>query len=281
MAGLYHYTTGAGLLGMLKDYSADNPNLTMRATHYMYMNDPKEYSYGQEICLDIIDEIEEELGINEDNRIKKIVTSDVFQEAYRCASRQVKGNIPYLISLSKAEDSLHMWNMYATNGNGIAIKFNEEKLRKSHYLKSCSYYQDKENSKNIYDKIKQEIIELYDQLNKNDKKKRTGIEKATYISSIICYVVGTRIKHIAYADEQEVRITPQVRVKDQEKFRDKNGLIVPYVDYTIPFDCVENILVGPTADFNRVSESILLLLNNKGIEWDEDKIIKSKVPYRL
>ena len=35
MATLYHYTTGAGLIGMLKDYSAENPNLMMWATHYM------------------------------------------------------------------------------------------------------------------------------------------------------------------------------------------------------------------------------------------------------
>lgn len=285
MAGLYHYTTGAGLLGMLKDYSADNPNLTMWATHYMYMNDPKEYIYGQEICLDIIDEIEEELGINEDDRIKKIVTSADFQKAFREVSRKNRVHIPYLISLSRAKDSLHMWSMYATNGNGIAIRFNEEKLGKLIYLKECIYYQDKQRDKVIYNRIKQDIRELYEKLNRDEEKGETKIQQATYISTLICYFIGIRIKHNSYKIEQEVRITPRVNnqapIKEQERVRDKNGLIIPYIELKIPFDIVESIMVGPTADFNRVKESILLLLSNKEIFWDEDRITKSKVPYRL
>ena len=282
MAGLYHYTTGAGLLGMLKDYSVDNPNLTMRATHYMYMNDPKEYIYGQEICLDIIDEIEEGLGINEDDRIKKIVTSADYQKAFRDVSRRIRGHIPYLISLSYAKDSLHMWSMYA-NGNGIAIRFNEEKLSNITNLKECIYY--KNSDELVYNRIKQDIRRLYEELNSDEEKGEIRIQQAVDISTIICYVIGTRIKHNAYNIEQEVRITPrinnQVPIKEQERFRDKDGLIIPFIEFKIPFDIVESIMVGPTADFNRVKESILLLLSNKEILWDEDRIIKSKVPYRL
>lgn len=53
MVELYHYTTGAGLLGMLKDYDAEkNPNLTIWATHYAYMNDPTEFEFGKKyVCL--------------------------------------------------------------------------------------------------------------------------------------------------------------------------------------------------------------------------------------
>ena len=277
MAELYHYTNGAGLLGMLKNYSADNPNLTMWATHYMYMNDPKEYIYGQELCLNIIDEIEEELGINENDRIKKIVNSDHYQSAFKHISRQITAHIPYLISLSQAEDSLHMWNMYAVNGNGIAIGFNDGKLREYFNLKNCIYYRDKEYDKNLYDEIKKEISEHYTNFN-NKNKGKTRIQQAAFISTLICFVFGIRIKHIAYAIEQEVRITPLA--VDQVMFRDKNGVIIPYIETSLPFDCIENILVGPTADFNRVQESILLLLHKKGIKWEEEKIIKSQVPYR-
>lgn len=284
MAGLYHYTTGAGLLGMLKDYSVDNPNLTMRATHYMYMNDPKEYIYGQELCLDIIEEIEEELGINEDDRIKKIVSSADFQKVFRVLSRRIRGHIPYLISLSHAKDSLHMWSMYA-NGNGIAIRFNEDKLGNITNLKECIYYQDQNSDELVYNRIKQDIRMLYEKLNSDEEKGEARIQQAAYISTIIFNFIGTRIKHPAYKNEQEVRITPrinnQVPIKEQERFRDKDGLIIPFIEFKIPFDIVESIMVGPTADFNRVKESILLLLSNKEILWDEDRIIQSEVPYRL
>ena len=74
MVELYHYTTGAGLLGMLKDYDAEkNPNLTIWATHYAYMNDPTEFEFGIEICLPLIKEIEEEDGVPEDEKIYPIL----------------------------------------------------------------------------------------------------------------------------------------------------------------------------------------------------------------
>ena len=31
----------------------------------------------------------------------------------------------------------------------------------------------------------------------------------------------------------------------------------------------------------RVKESVLILLSSKGIEWDDNRILKSEVPYRL
>ena len=145
MAELYHYTNGAGLLGMLKNYSADNPNLTMRATHYMYMNDPKEYIYGQEICMDIIDEIEEELDIAKKIRVKEILKNEYAQAVSKNVIRMLRFDAnkirvcPFLISLSGAKDSLHMWNMYAMNGNGLAITFNREELEKHYSLEDCIY----------------------------------------------------------------------------------------------------------------------------------------------
>ena len=279
MANLYHYTTGAGLLGMMKNYSEENKNLTMWATHYMYMNDPKEYIYGQDICLDIIDEIEKEMGIDEDNRIRKMVTTKEYKNAVKCIKRTPEGrNLnPFLISFSQMYDSLHMWDMYAQNGNGIAIQFNAEKVLQSRLnLKECIYHAETDNS------IKQEIKALYKDLDKEFGNAKTTAEKAVrahYISLIISLNKGVRIKHEAYEMEHEVRITPID--KDEVLFRDRKGLMIPYVEQQIPFECVENIIVGPTADFDRVCESIWLLMNSKGIEWKEDKIIKSKVPYRI
>ena len=46
---LYHYTTCESLFGMLQGYSEDNPNLTMWATHYAFMNDSSEYEFGKRV----------------------------------------------------------------------------------------------------------------------------------------------------------------------------------------------------------------------------------------
>ena len=283
MANLYHYTTGAGLLGMMKNYSEKNKNLTMWATHYMYMNDPTEYLFGENICLDVIDEIETELNVEKEFRIKGVVTTDNAKLLQRKVMRflhsfdpQKIRTCPYFISLSMARDSLHMWDMYATNGNGIAIVFNKERLSNYYELEKCIYPKRKQD----YSDIKQRIEKLYEEFSTNEYSSlEVSIERACTISNMISLMVGIYIKHHSYKEEKEIRlIAPYAH---QILFRDKKGLIIPYVEQQIPFECVENIIIGPTADFNRVRESILLLMNSIGIIWDEDKIIKSKVPYRV
>ena len=279
MANLYHYTTGAGLLGMMKDYSEKNKNLTMWATHYMYMNDPTEYEYGKSICLNIINDIEEGLHKPSKDCVKELLTK------YNVISKIGKQHItsqklamcPFLISFSQVEDSLRMWDMYAKKGNGIAIVLNREKLNSFYPTKDCIYY--KENVD--YETLKQEITTLYTEKINTLQTFSTfpKFEKALYIFMFICLTHGVFIKHLAYEEELETRISiPQTNTT---LFREKNGMIIPYMEQQIPFECIENIIVGPTADFDRVRESILLLMNSKGIEWKEDKIIKSKVPYRI
>lgn len=154
MATLYHYTTGAGLIGMLKDYSAENPNLMMWATHYMFMNDPDEFIIGEQLCIQKIAEVEEELHIAKADRISIILQNQDLESFRRQVKRKIGadpqslgGGCPYLISLSQAEDSLHMWNMYAVNGNGIAIAFDEDKLRCLHkgIMRKCVYHNEDAN----------------------------------------------------------------------------------------------------------------------------------------
>lgn len=290
---LYHYATGAGLLGMLKDYTKENPNIKLWASHYMYMNDPQEYKIGKKICTDIIDQIEAELDIPENCRIKPLVESADYRKALNEYLRTSNGQLicPYLVSLSRAYDSLHMWDMYASNGNGLALGFNRLKLLEAHILpKECCYCE--EDGKDLISKIKPDIKELYLECNKehplqsiqeavSEGEYTTLLSRVHYIHTIICGHMGVRIKDGAYALEKEERITPIKEKATKILFRDRKGIIIPYIEYPIPFNCVENIVVGPTADFDRVRESILIFLNSKGIEWDSDKIIKSKVPYRI
>lgn len=290
---LYHYATGAGLLGMLKDYTKDEPNIKLWASHYMYMNDPQEYEIGKKICTDIIDQIETELDIPENCRIKPFVESAGYRKALNEHLRTSNGQLicPYLISLSRAYDSLHMWDMYASNGNGLALGFNRLKLLEAHILPKECFYCDEDDIE-LMSKIKLDIRNLYIECSKEHplqpihKAINEGLymplySRIHYIYTIICGHIGIRIKDGAYKLEKEVRIT--INSKDTSKilFRDRKGIIIPYIEYPIPFTCVENIVVGPTADFDRVRESILIFLNSKGIEWDSDKIIKSKVPYRI
>lgn len=291
---LYHYSTGAGLLGMLKDYTKDTPNIKLWASHYMYMNDPIEYEIGEIICTEIIDKVETELNIPGVCRVINLVNTPDYREALNAYKQTYIGQSisPYLISLSKSCDSLHMWDMYASNGNGIAIVFNRLKLLESNvHLKDCIYYQ--KDDKNVIAKIEHDIRELYQELHQeypltseiiaatNKGDYNLLCPRIHYIYTLICLFIGIRIKAKAYAIENEVRITPLKHGNTKILFRDRKGIIIPYIEYPIPFSSIEGIIVGPTADFVRVRESILIFLNSKGIEWDINKIIKSQVPYRI
>lgn len=293
-----HYTTTGGLIGMFKDYTEKNPNIKLWATHYMYMNDPKEYDLGKTLCTEIIDQIEQEWNIPNEYRVKTCIEDEIYRSVVEDYRKTTKGQLicPYIISFSKANDSLHMWDMYAANGNGLALVFNYQKLIEAQILLKECFYCNPDCSNVIQcfsDKYKKDIIEIYQEqdvinpLSVVKESMRLGnknpaLLRAYAIHTIICGHIGIRIKNSAYNIEQESRITVNGKEEFKLLFRDRKGIILPYIEYPIPFDCVDNILVGPTADFNLVRESILIFLDHKGVKnWNRNRILQSKVPYRL
>ena len=291
MAELYHYTTGAGLLGMLKDYDADeNPNLTMWATHYAYMNDPTEYMFGIHLCLPLIKEVEEE-GVVEEDKIYPILNETKELPQYwgilEFKHKEYQGVFnPCIVSFSQAKDSLHMWNMYGQNGNGLALCFDMESMRssKTNYLFDSCIYVNNEISTEDKEVVKEKIRTFYKNKSNAFHKMRSHIEMeekhktAIMIAPFIYAGVASYVKHEAYIDEHEYRMISYGNKKIC--FRERNGEIIPYKEEKIPFEYLRYILVGPTRDFERTRNSILLLLGQKGISWSPDKIIKSNVPYR-
>lgn len=293
-----HYTTTQGLLGMFKDFTKEQPNIKLWATHYMYMNDPEEFELGKRICTDIIEQIEQELNIPESYRVKTCVSSNAYMNVIDSYAKTTAGQLicPYTISFSKVYDSLHMWNMYASNGNGIALVFNYKKLLEHEILlKECFYCNPNCSDKIdcVFKNFHDDIIYLYQDIDKDIpinsviQSMENGDNTLFYqrihtIHTLLCGYIGIRIKNSAYNIEQEERISVNDKNGFNIHFRDRNGIIVPYIEFPIPLDCVENIVIGPTADFNRVRESILIFLNYKGVQtWDKNKILHSNVPYRL
>ncbi len=292
-----HYTTTSGLLGMFKDYTENQPNIKLWATHYKYMNDPNEYEFGARFCTEIIDQIENELKVPNECRAKTLVDNKLYHDIldnYRMTSTG-QAICPYLISFSKAYDSLHMWDMYASNGNGVALVFNYQKLLEANILlKDCFYCNPNCNDviQCLTSKFKEDINEIYLEIDKEiplsvvKESMEHGdnmpyYSRAHVLHTVICGHIGIRIKNWCYNAEEEARIT----INNNESkllFRERKGILLPYIEYSMPFDCVENIIVGPTADFNRVRESILIFLDYKGVRtWDKSRILQSNVPYRI
>ncbi len=276
---LYHYTTGGALLGMLNDYDkVNNPNLTMWATHCDFMNDPSEYRCEIEQFRKAIVQVEQKLNIPEDRCIGNLLGIDK-SESYRIDQERQNATL-FIISFSKLKDSLNMWNMYAQNGNGLALVFNEHKINANCKPRYCVYDHTQEK---IIQLIRQAYLQYQslkvhaDDLNLSAKEIRQI--RASAMATMIYRKTASFLKDKAYQNEKECRIVLDLFGRNMQ-FRENKGLIVPYVEQQIPFDCLDSIMVGPTADFDRTQEAILLFLNSKGVYWHKDKIIKSEVPYR-
>lgn len=286
MGLIYHYTNASALLGMFKNCSKENPYITMWATHALYLNDPTEYEYGKDVCLRLLKSVEEQYNISQEIRLSKLVLDNetgikpylhLMDVANSMTPKSVGEGTPYIISLSENRDTLPMWNTYAQRGNGIAIGFDQDLLNKEHgkwVVKKCFYdVEDKE-----YNNIKSHMRSMYEEIKfQNTRGPVLDIHQTAYFLQELHSEIAAYIKHKAYKDEREVRC--KISRASDIRFRESNGLIIPYVEVEIPIKCIKEIIIGPTNDSERMSTALFMLVNNVGCK-NGLEIKKSQIPYR-
>ncbi len=62
------------------------------------------------------------------------------------------------------------------------------------------------------------------------------------------------------------------------QYRDDKGLKVPFLEIEIPVQAIQEIVVGPTAHYDRACASLEFLLNSKGL-CKIVPVIPSDIPY--
>lgn len=95
------------------------------------------------------------------------------------------------------------------------------------------------------------------------------------LSLLACY-----LKTPAYRDEREWRIS-RARLNDnlqEVNFREKNGLIIPYININIPLSCVRQIIIGPREDQELCASSIRKMLRKYAFT-DHITVKNSNLPY--
>jgi hypothetical protein len=271
----YHFTSCAGLYGMLKDYSKDNPYLTMWATHSSFMNDSSEYEYGKEMCIKVLKLYEKQAKVPSDKSIFKLGKKRI--EDF------LLNDAPFLISLTGNIESAAMWSMYSSGGSGIALKFDVATLQKHYLLKgknsidptSCIYCK---KANDILTKHGAYIELLYKTIwsfyNSDDDDN---------FPEVLLSDIASQIKHNSFEYEDEHRI---VVSKDNRKvlYRVRDDIVIPYVEVKIPIAALKGIIVGPTANYDYIKKSIEMYIES--LDWDPRvqklsiNIQKSEVPYR-
>lgn len=231
---LYHYTDIEALASMCTDNG-----FCFRMTNARFLNDKDEYLAGYEIIQNVYPEVlrhvRDKTGESENH---------------------------YVVSLSDTFDSLPMWNTYGKKGNGVAIGLDKVKLCEWLEEKGFPYGLCKYNEELFKTRFKEESTPRY----LIEKAKESYDNFGDYVgiswSSFKCLLY----KNPAFEYEKEFRFSefvyPQTSGYENIpniKFRERNNLLIPYIEEVIPYRLISSILLGPSNgnDLNMLSLDIL------------------------
>ena len=262
---VYHYTTMEAFVnGIVINGPEINKELCFHGTHFQYLNDPTEKDLGINLAFEAINKYYEK-SINHSlwgQRIENIhELKDVF-----CR--------PYIVSFSRRKDFLPMWGLYGKNGAGIALGFN---MNDSIGGKLCRYF----SPQTVKD------IELgLEEMSKMEEYNNNLLGYINFISEL-----SVQIKDKSYAFEQEYRlfqlsntsidgnpIYKKELICQEEKYKVRNGQLIPYAEFFLPKSQLKEIIIGPTHHFEEIKNVLNTFLQSKGFK--NVLIIPSQVPYR-
>lgn len=110
----YHYTTHAGLKGILRSGG-------LRATYRMRMNDPGEFDYARNAVYEALNEVGRRKNFPKD--AQSLITSTC-KKLEKFLSDTTELSSAYCACLTVSHDHPGQWETYAEGGNGFAIGFN-------------------------------------------------------------------------------------------------------------------------------------------------------------
>ena len=296
---VYHYTSPDGLMGIFKK---DVPKLYF--SQYDSLNDCKERFDITEYIYGYCDYQVKEKKMSQElcDAIKNITLSDIFpittrvEESIELANGDKIGNVTamsnkdcytYICSFSLEEDLLPMWRMYSKSeqyeGFCIGI-FNEVFRQSSSFEKGYSIelrktiYSDIEK-RMLVDKLLLPVCEHYES--------STEREKREWLSLIELFIYENQFifKNKAFEYEKEVRAILHIPKEQtiafenisERKYRQSNGMIVPYVEFELPQKCIYQINLAPNIKEEIAGRNLKDFLESKGYDI---RIYPSNVPIR-
>lgn len=270
---VYHYTSIEALFAILEGYRQKKCfGLPFRAHCIYNVNDKREMELGYETVKKILPQYE--AGQPNSKHL-----SDVYQKGEyekKCIEQfsekpsdgQINmGNVPYTISFSCKRDFLPMWSMYGNDKKGACLKFDLCRLIEANHSQKCFVYYDGDEDNLIETYFLPLLYEFFISSRSNPMSIEDKIEEL----SMLCESVSPFIKSGDWAYEQEFRfvynkhyspipldldeihedIIREFLIHGYEKTR-----VIDYVTLPIPASALEEIIIGPSADYH-VVEHIL------------------------
>ena len=256
---IYHYTSPGGLKGILE-------NKTMRFTDRYFLNDSSEGTYVMDLCIRNI----EMLVLNHEKFKKELLK--------RCVERKVNPQrddfYVHQCSFSKDEDSLALWNYY-TKGNNIQ---GYNLCFAAHALKSSIKMESTLESGNVpaiwggdvvYDESEQRVIvkkvvDSFFELSEKENHQHYQFTIGLLVDKLM--LVGIFFKKKCFSIENEYRVVMDLHIdkstgeftaiSSEQKFYEKNGFLIPYLDVEFGTEALKEIRISPTLDLATTKNSI-------------------------
>jgi hypothetical protein len=311
MTPIFHYTNADGLLGILKSKA-------LWATHYRYLNDTSEAAVIRSLILPILEEETAKImpklaerGLLEGYYEFHGGRADALlaEGQYKSLVRVIDVVSPfYVLSFCKHQlgspefkhGLLSQWRGYGAAG-GFAIEFDEQQLDElikneaNHFAYAGIKTGDVlyKNYKGIFDRNRftglagEMIRRLFER--QQDTIEITGQANVDKIA-VEFSNIAPFLKHRGFREEREYRvmaacirkskIPPELKLRHKEiNFRQKNGLIVPYIKLlensdTLP---IKSIIVGPHPFQDKQEEALQIVLES--LSFDDIRVRRSDIPY--
>jgi hypothetical protein len=249
---LFHYTTQAGLLGILK-------NRFLYATHIRYLNDSREYEYAAKLARDFFEALTKSGTPDE-----KTLATDVLQ------SLDILNFLaPHVCSFCKDGDRLSLWRGYCRENSGIALGFSTDGLKKvaddRFKLVRCVYQPEDQRA------MLSALVESY------VSQRRVPDDISEFLVLLItCFAA---MKHPSFQEEEEYRLVSQRHPRNQ--YRPGKSFLIPFMEFPLavqadrmPLSCA---IVGPSPHLEFFRKSVEQALGEAG---SPIPVKSSNVPYR-
>ncbi len=266
-AALYHYTTAAGLLGIVSSRH-------LRGTNSSFMNDSSEFTYGVELALKRFDaELKEHQERNDRIALMMGVLGEIWMK------NQASLAETYVACFTEARDDLGQWRAYGGNADrycvGVDIHTLSERGRYSF-------------APVIYSRQQQEkLIEDYFSATSSFLRQQHSVSEPLLVScvKILCRWLLESIpffKDDHFASEREWRAVTNIDTiqKGELHFDPSSGTLRPYVqmfesDLKLP---ITEVIVQSARRDERATKAVALLLSKYG--YADTKVVESEVPFR-
>ncbi|MCK4447340.1 MAG: DUF2971 domain-containing protein [Candidatus Marinimicrobia bacterium] len=271
---LYHYSTQAGLMGILESKK-------IWATNIRYFNDSMEFKYASQLIHRRFKQIFSSNDNNENMFYNWIDRSHILKE-YEV----------YVSSFSIVNDLLSQWRAYCPKNDGYSIGFKFDELTKSAnqlskaVLLPCVYK--KKYIKDIIGDLKQFVLSEFINILKLKNYKSQVENKLEALSNTytkMFLLVASVLKDDSFLEEKEWRLIYFKSKKEdstQINFRAGTSTIIPYVELQLQTKFglfpLSEIIIGPNQYKQLAKESLKIYLNSLNLKC---KTAFSSVPYRV